>query len=289
MILTSRAAPFEIDFNMHKSNSTYFADFDIARLHLMVRLCGLGLKTMSEELYIADGRKGPKRLHMGMGGVHLNFRKEIRCWQGFEMWTQILCWDRKWFYLVTWFVEKGAVKPTNWTLQPWRNKQRSQGPDIMTGDEVVKGKEEMKSKGAHPAIFATGIAKYVCKRGRLTVPPERILQASELLPPKPKEHKTPPMTDSPAVPVEGDALPAAASVASAAIQDATSSAADDLLNAALNAKPMNGDDWDWARVEQERLRGLKIAEAWCQTEALGEEFPGDERPALGKWWDFPGI
>lgn len=277
---------------MHKSNSTYFADFDISRLHLMIRLCGLGLKTTSEELYIADGGKGPKRLHMGMGGVHLNFRREIRCWQGFEMWTRMLCWDRKWFYVVTWFVEKGAVKPRSWTLQPWRNNTSSRRPEIREGDEGTRGKEERKSKGAHPAIFATGIAKYVCKRGRLTVPPERILQASELLPQKPKEHKTPPMTDSPAVPIEGDALPAVAagaSAASAAIQDVTSSAADDLLNTALNAKPVDRDDWDWARVEQERLRGMKIAEAWCQTEALGEEFLGDERPALGKWWDFPGI
>ncbi|KAL8749499.1 MAG: hypothetical protein Q9184_006784, partial [Pyrenodesmia sp. 2 TL-2023] len=78
MILTSRAAPLEIDFYMHKSNSTYFADFDIARLHLMVRLCGLGLKTTSEELYVADGRKGPKRITMGMGGVHMNFKREIK-------------------------------------------------------------------------------------------------------------------------------------------------------------------------------------------------------------------
>lgn len=219
----------------------------------------------------------------------MNFKREIKCWQGFEMWTRILCWDRKWFYVVTWFVEKGSVKPKGWTLQPWRNKQPVQGREIEGEDAGTKREAETR-KGAHPAIFATGLAKYVCKRGRITVPPERILGASGLLPPKPKEHKTPPMTESPAVPIEGDALPTAvASAASATIQAATADAADDLLRAALNAKSADRGGWDWDRVEQERLRGMKIAEAWCQTEALGEEFLGDERPALGKWWDFPGI
>lgn len=292
MILTSRAHLLEIDYNLHKSNSTYFADFDIARLHLMVRLCGLGMARVGEELYLADNKRGPKRIRIGMGGVHLTFRREITFWQSFEMWTKLLCWDRKWFYVVTFFVEKGAVKPKGWTVQPpWRQRNPASGakltePAGKEGEKEGEGEGE-KRKGPHPAIFAFGMAKYVCKRGRMTVPPERILQASGLLPPKPKSHSTPPFTDSPAIPIEGDALPTTAALIT---QDVTSTAADSLIDAALKANPAQGEEkWDWAKVEQERLRGMQIASAWSTTEALGEEFRGDERPALGKWWDWPGI
>lgn len=302
MILTSRASPLELDYNLHKSNSTYFADFDIARLHLFVRLCGLGLSLTSRELWLADHKRGPRRIRISMGGVHLNFRREIKPLQAFEMWTRLLCWDRKWFYVVTFFVEKGAVKPKGWTLQPWRNKgagSEESEPKIggkENGKQQGKeGEKEQRVGGSHPAIFASGIAKYVCKRGRLTVPPERIFQASGLLPPEPKEQRqleTPPLTDSPAVPMEGDALPPSTAAAAVVNQAATPSAADDIIDAALNAKPAgDGDDdgWDWTRVEQERLRGMEIAGAWSQTEGLGEEFWGDQRPALGKYWDWPGI
>ncbi|KAL8964179.1 MAG: hypothetical protein Q9197_006999, partial [Variospora fuerteventurae] len=262
MILTSRAAPLEMDYNLHKSNSTYFADFDVARVHLFVRLCGLGLARTSSELWLAANKQGPKRIRAFMGGVHLSFKREIWPLQGFEMWTRLLCWDRKWFYVVTYFVEKGRVVPKGWVLQPWRN-QGGKGPDD-NDEEPAEGER----KGNHPAIFATGIAKYVCKRGRLTVPPERILQSSNLLPPKPADKTTPPLTDSPAVPADGDAVPATAAAAAEAAHDATTSAAEEMMDAALRVKPTGGDgEWNWERVERERLRGMRIAEAWNGTEA----------------------
>ncbi|KAL9024478.1 MAG: hypothetical protein Q9196_006490 [Gyalolechia fulgens] len=134
-------------------------------------------------------------------------------------------------------------------------------------------------------MFATGIAKYVCKRGRITVPPERVLQASGLLPPKPIDRGTPPTTtDSPAGAVEGDSIPMGAASAAKA-QDMTSSAAEDLIDAALSVKPTEVGEWDWESVERERQRGMRIAEAWSRTEELGEEFTGGEGMALGKYWE----
>ena len=44
--------------------------------------------------------------------------------------------------------------------------------------------------------------------------------------------------------------------------------------------------WDWTRVEEERLRGLKIAEAFAKLDASSEEFMGDDRPALGLYSDM---
>lgn len=221
----------------------------------------------------------------------MNFRREIKPLHKFEMWNQILAWDRKWIYVVTYFVEKGGVKPKGWLLQPWRNKDRKQTQTASAlteknnvGDGEVKKEERT---GAHPAVFATGIAKYVAKRGRLTIPPEKILQNSALLPQKPEDHDTPPVSETPAVPLEGDQLPVGTT-----FQDLTSNNAESLIDVALKGAEATkevGDStaWDWERVERERQKGMRIAEAWNMTEKLGEGFDGDEGMALGKYYDFP--
>ncbi|KAL8724082.1 MAG: hypothetical protein Q9166_008143 [cf. Caloplaca sp. 2 TL-2023] len=312
LLVASRSSPVETDYNLHKSNSTYFSDFDIGRLHLLMCLCHTGIVATGHNLWVADNKQGPKRLSIMMGGVSMHFRREIKPLQSFEMWTRILSWDRKWIYTVTYFIKKGAVKPKGWLLQPWRNKDpnqtRTQTPPPPSSSNAsstdgignsTNGKaqeKEEKRTGPHPAIFATGIAKYVAKRGRLTIPPELIFQNSGLLPPKPASHSPPPATDTPAAPLEGDTLPTAPAEA---LQDITSSKAEEMLDAALNdstepnqkEKEKGGgkedEEWTWEKVERERQKGLRIAEAWNMTEKLSEGFDGDEGMALGKYWDFP--
>ena len=88
-------------------------------------------------------------------------------------------------------------------------------------------------------MFATSLAKYVVKRGRQTVPPELVLKSSDLLPPQPDEGENGNM----AKPVFGKAAV---------------------------------EDWTWEGVEQERLRGLRLAEhfgALDGPEGLHDEFP----------------
>ncbi|KAL8947879.1 MAG: hypothetical protein Q9222_005881, partial [Ikaeria aurantiellina] len=288
LLLSSRVSPLECDYNFHKSNSTYFSDFDVGRMHLLMCLCRSGIEKTGYQLWEAAGKKGSKFLWIMMGGVSCSFRREIKPLGGYEMWNRILAWDRKWIYVIIYFVEKGKVRPKGWSLQPWKKDEvrgRNEG-------KAEKDKGE-KKKGSHPAVYATGIAKYVAKRGRLTVPPELILRNSELLPPVPEGRRgktsTPPMTDSPAVPLEGDAVGTAAAAA-AQVENMTSRNADELIDAKLNTEaPGKGEDeeWDWDRIEAERVRGMKIAEAWNMTEKLGEEFDGGEGDALGKYWDFP--
>ncbi|KAL8689188.1 MAG: hypothetical protein Q9218_005082 [Villophora microphyllina] len=288
---------------MHKSNSTYFADFDIARMHLLTRLFPPGLVTTSRDLYREAGNTGPKRLGIYLGGVSCNFRREIGVLQGFEMWTRVLCWDRKWVYIITHFVKKGAFKPKGWSLQPWKNHSKPQPQEQATASRSNGNAEDGKTEKRH-RFFATGIAKYVCKRGRLTIPPELILQNSGLLPPRPQNDEpqtsteTPPpprpeeTTDSSSQtpPEEEDAtatLPASGAMANLSL-DLSSSTADNLLSAALHTLPTSPlGEWTWNRIEQERQRGMKIMEAWNQTEALDEEFTGGEEMALGRYWDFP--
>ncbi|KAL8683916.1 MAG: hypothetical protein Q9186_000127 [Xanthomendoza sp. 1 TL-2023] len=291
LILASRAAPLECDYNLHKSNSTYFADFDLGRMHLLMCLCRPGIVRTGLDLWEADGKKGSKRLWIKMGGVSMNFRREIKPLQKFEMWNRVLSWDRKWIYVVTYFVEKDKVRPKGWLLQPWRDRDNGQTQHVSEATEKSmindEGQEREKRTGPHPAIFATGIAKYVAKRGRLTISPERILQNSGLLPSKPKDQETPPVTATPVMPVEGDTLPTGIG-----LQDITSINAESLIDGALDDRKTtettrDNQGWDWERVEKERQKGMKIAEAWNMTEKLSEDFDGHEGMALGRYYDFP--
>ena len=262
---------------MHKSNSTYFSDFDIARLHLLARLISPGLVLTAKNLYREANCTGPKRLGICLGAVSCNFRREIKPYQAFDMWTRILCWDRKWIYVITHFMRKNTVAPTSWILQPWKKPK----PRIHEAD---KGNETKL-----PRTFATGIAKYVIKRGRLTVAPERILRDSELLPPQTEASSsiTPPSstTADPNTPPEetASAIPPTAA-ATITVQDLASTALD---HAAFTAsKQSNDNEWDHERIERERERGMQIMEAWNQTEALHQERLGDD-VALGRYWDIP--
>ena len=139
------------------------------------------------------------RFEIRLGGVSCLFRKEIRPYEKFEVWTRVLAWDQKWLYVICHFVKPGVVKPKRYTLQPWRKgkhqqQQQEEDPSETEGSSSSRNGSggngnptttTPSSSAPHPAIFAAGIAKYVCKKGRLTIPPERVLRASKLLPPKP--------------------------------------------------------------------------------------------------------
>ena len=122
-----------------------------------------------------------------LGAVSCSFKREIKPYKAYEVLGRLLCWDRKWMYIVSHFVRKGAVRPTGYLLQPWR---RSQDRKDKNGKETEGSAEKT---GPNPAIFASAISKYVFKKGRLTIPPERILQDSGLLPSKPEGDDAPSM------------------------------------------------------------------------------------------------
>ncbi|KAE8389575.1 hypothetical protein BDV23DRAFT_157014 [Aspergillus alliaceus] len=165
--ITSTYAPLlECDYNLHKSNSTYFTDLDASRSYLLSYLCYDGLAKVDREL-AAEGKKG--MLAAIIGSVTTSFKKEIRIFQEYEVWSRIITWDRKWLYIVTHFVQKGSVKPAGYVAaSSTRLGLKSSGGESKTGS-------------TQPIIFATSVSKYVFKKGRLTIPPERLLRASGLL------------------------------------------------------------------------------------------------------------
>jgi acyl-CoA thioesterase FadM len=305
MKVGSRVPLLDCDYNLHKSNSTYFADFDVARMHLLTCLVVSGMVKTGTEL--GQGA----RVGLMLGAVNCNFRREIKPGEGFEMWSRILTWDRKWLYTITHFVKKGSVKPKGWTLQPWR-KVRQGRKNMRTGEEMTaqevatlektataeteaklgNGATSPSTTPAHPAIFASAIAKYVFKHKRLTIPPERILRASNLLPPEdvtvppppPLEHRSSSSSnvDDPSSIANNTtllAIPGATGTVMAA------SAGRD-ANTSVNKNTNIADSWTWTRIEAERQRGLRIAGHLANLEELNGEFNYDGNLALGEYTDL---
>ncbi|OCK84584.1 hypothetical protein K432DRAFT_344855 [Lepidopterella palustris CBS 459.81] len=261
-IITSTRTPLvECDYNLHKSNSTYFSDIDISRTHLVTALLRTGIKKASHASH-KKHHHGPEvpgeAVHEGshlvaLGAVACCFKREIAPYEKFEIWTRLLTWDRKWMYLVSHLVKPGVVKPAHYTLQPWK---RSKGRRDVSAEEEEKRKVQLKS-----AVFASSIAKYVVKKGRLTIHPEQVLMQAEMLPPKPDGWV---YSADKSVPVNGES-----------VEDAV-----------LPAVIANSEEWDWNKIEKERLRGLRIAEMFAGLDGLHEEFDGGKNGALGEFADL---
>ncbi|SCU92270.1 LAMI_0E09560g1_1 [Lachancea mirantina] len=90
--LSTYASPFECDFYMHKSNSTYFEEMDISRGDLMT--------TIFQKLFLTS-KRWP---YVPVANVFTNFLKEIKPFQRYEVRSCILCWDEKWIYVLSRFL-----------------------------------------------------------------------------------------------------------------------------------------------------------------------------------------
>ncbi|KAK1976480.1 capsule polysaccharide biosynthesis protein [Colletotrichum cereale] len=213
VVTPSSAALLEMDYNLHKSNSTYFSDLDVARTDL---LAALRAEAIRGGLY-KEYKNGVMVL---LAGTSCTFKKEINPGAAFDMHSRVLTWDRKWLYVVTHFVEKRKGAEL-YTYQPWK--------------KPVEGKTASKS----PVVFATAISKCVVKAGRLTVPPEKFLRAAGVL----ATNEDPGETSGPG------------------------------KGAADNSGLADEEKWTWARVEEERLRALSMADGFANgLDAVHDEF-----------------
>ncbi|KAJ4302429.1 hypothetical protein N0V88_002573 [Collariella sp. IMI 366227] len=237
---------YHTDYNFHKSNSTYFADLDVSRSHLVTHLLGPGIPIISDNeknklVRDKDGNLIKGSFGMGLGAVFCSFRKEIGPLQGYEMWSRILSWDRKWLYIVTHFVVKGKVKPTSWD-------GKRMGP---TRNKVLKADGSGEVVDFSKYVIATAISKYVFKLGRFTVNPAIVIEACELLPERPGEGWTGGET--------GTGTP------------------EDLGDIDERG------EWDWTTVELERRKGLEYAEHFAALDGTNGLFDGGEDGAIGKF------
>jgi hypothetical protein len=272
-VITSTHAPIaECDFNIHKSNSTYFSDLDVSRTHLISLLCSPGIPDYQRRRKSGEA-EGP--LLIGLGGVACFFLNEIKPYEGYELWTRVLCWDKKWVYTVTHFVKKGAVSPEGylmktgggWSSWFW-NKKGSATNEEKEGDVNGARKKD---------IFAFAISKYVFKYGRRTIPPEAVFERCGQLPPRPV-NSSPPEPDT-----ENSGL---TERSMEGLTDISKESVWDFLDESLEPAQVGQERWTWGMVEKERKRGMEIAEHMLGMDKLREEFTGNAKPALGAYRDL---
>ncbi|CAI7613262.1 unnamed protein product [Penicillium bialowiezense] len=257
-ITTTYTSLLEADYNLHKSNSTYFTDLDASRSHLLSYLCHRGVSVVDQEL-VAEGKRGI--MAAIIGSVTTSFKKEIRIFQQYEVWSRVLTWDQKWLYIVTHFVQKGSVKQIDLDTH-----KISTGKTF--GDCGVTMSEGNKEKPVRPVVFATSVSKYVFKKGRFTVAPERLLRASGLLGEGDKTGEFP-----------------------AQCQDHGLKITEDTMGKNTD----DGSDLEIGRaIEEQRLRGMKYAKAWAELDTLHEELlreheTSDCVPTIGSFSDIAGY
>ncbi|MCJ1224589.1 hypothetical protein MMC12_001234 [Toensbergia leucococca] len=192
------------------------------------------------------------------------------------MWTRVLSWDRKWLYLVTHFVQKDAARLKSYALYPFQKDKAS----------------NLKLDRKDDAIFASALSKCVFKKGRLTIPPEVMLQASGLLPPKPAD--TAVLQTEPPSTTLTPGLTSDTPIQVVEKLDAILEAAENRLfheAAGLEEKLVEGpqkqsaEQYTWEKVEDERRRGMEIAKLLAGLDRLEQEFTVDTE-ALGRHGDL---
>jgi hypothetical protein len=167
MVTASSAPLLEIDFNLHKTNSSYFTDLDVSRTHLVCTLFAKGIEKLRGGTGAYTGTKSPP-LGLALGAVSCNFRREVLPYQGYEVWSRVLTWDEKWVYIVAHFVQK-----------PSTNSRSAKSSPSTSGASTPSNAD---APPVEKAIFATAFSRCVWKQGRKTVAPEEMFRASGLIP-----------------------------------------------------------------------------------------------------------
>lgn len=223
---------------------------------------------------------------LALGAVSCTFRKEVKPFQSYEIWTRVLSWDEKWVYTVTHFVRKDTVRPRAFTLLP-----PNQLPRQGKLNDLAR-KED--------AIFASALSKCVWKKGRRTVAPEIMLQVSGLLPPRPgQEDYVASLRDEPLgklsfgkqaeeyydIPFKmlekiETAWDTLKSHFSLEILETEETEEDGRMRGGLKQldpqrRQQIIEEWTWERVEQERQRGMEIARSLAEMDRLHGVFTAD--------------
>ncbi|QIX02390.1 hypothetical protein AMS68_007907 [Peltaster fructicola] len=277
MITSSWNSLFDCDYNFHKSNSTYFADLDIARAHLVAALVRVGIRRLNrgdEEGLPQDTKTRVGSYNVALGGVACMFQREVEPMAQFEVYTRVLSWDRKWIYIVSHMVRAGKIKPEGYIMQPWRKGEKNCAAGL-------KQEEEDLSK----FIYASSISRYVVKKGRITINPEIVLERSRLLPPKPAGVELPPRSESTADSPPSSDTPVgeeSRTQISGPEQVAATLTSKFGSNGTTSSEPV--DSWSWDEMEKERLRGLKLASHFDALSGLSSELRAGE--VLGRFSDW---
>lgn len=99
------ASPLEIDMYLHKSNSTYLLDLDIARTSFVCLVFQkLFLKTWLNESGEFKSQSLGNCPYVPVGTIQCIFKREIKVFQRYDIISNVLAWDNKWLYVLLKFV-----------------------------------------------------------------------------------------------------------------------------------------------------------------------------------------
>jgi hypothetical protein len=168
LVTTSGTPAIECDYNLHKSNSTFFSDLDINRTQLIIAL----FKTVLSPSLMDRGRR-KKPLGIALGGVSCIFRREIQPFQSYEVWSRVLAWDEKWVYVTSYFVKKGTGKKAA--------KRAAKANGQVNGSAGNHDQATNDTQEPELDVLASCIARYVFKDGRRTVRPAEVLEEIGLI------------------------------------------------------------------------------------------------------------
>lgn len=144
-------------------------------------------------------------------------------------------------------------------------------------DDKADTKQETPSKRTNKKIYASALSKYVFKCGRQTVKPETILQESGVLPPKPEGREgTAEGTSSPGSASSDDGTDVVKVSTAEAVMNPTGASKKELVAEHLDTTLFNGFDGDltWERIEEERKKGVEIAQHMLGLDALDDTYIG---------------
>jgi hypothetical protein len=188
VITTSHSPLLECDFNGHKSNSTFYSDLDVSRLDL---LCILFKDVMLSANAKTRTERGFKRVSPFLGGVSCTFRKEIKPYQKYEIWSRVISWDNKWIYVASHFVVPGKVRiPQGYALSGragtrlgGKYDDKPQGTSLLKQCTQANGATKsfaVSEDVMQGAVIASAISRYVFKEGRKSIPPAAVFRAMDL-------------------------------------------------------------------------------------------------------------
>ncbi|CCE78388.1 Piso0_001010 [Millerozyma farinosa CBS 7064] len=98
-------SPLEIDMYLHKSNSTYFMDLDIARTEFMTIIFQkhflVNILNENNEFSKKSFMNVP---YIPVATVQCTFKKELKVFQRYEIVSRVFAWDEKWLFILSKFV-----------------------------------------------------------------------------------------------------------------------------------------------------------------------------------------
>lgn len=95
--LKFRVLPNDLDTNFHMNNGRYLTIMDLGRFDLILRN-GL-LKVMLQDKAIPV-----------LSASQIRYRIPLHLWEAYDLETQIMCWDDKWFYIQQRFIIRSGEK-----------------------------------------------------------------------------------------------------------------------------------------------------------------------------------